>query len=354
MSGKSAVMSVDSASTNVGTDVDIDFEKFRKDANAADLAARRGELGTPSTEDSATSGKKPKETTATETSTESAETEDGSAPSTETAAASEAATTQGKPKTAQTSENRYAKLSRENRELREKLARAEGRQEERDGQRQAQTGTEGDQHTAQPDKKTATAAPPKPKFNDVDDKGAPKYKTFAEFEDARDNWLLEEGARRTQASQTQAQTEQQRKATEQAIDRDWRAKVGEARKKHADFDTVALNVELPVKKGSPVDIFLLSRKSGTDVLYHLGKHPAELDRINAMTPIDQVAELTRIEISLTPTPAKKVSSAPPPVRTVTATSNAGRDEVETALKDDDVGGYIRSQNARDLARRRGN
>jgi hypothetical protein len=59
--------------------------------------------------------------------------------------------------------------------------------------------------------------------------------------------------------------------------------------------------------------------SGPDVAYHLGQNPKEAERISALPPFLQAKEIGRIEAKLAAEPpSKKTSSAPAPIKPVTA------------------------------------
>lgn len=227
---------------------------------------------------------------------------------------------------------------------------------------------------SQPATETRAATPkstPKPKIDDVDTKtGQPKYKSYAEFEDAKDSWLLEEGARKAQETNAKTQREQHQSQVQNAIAQEWGKRTVAAAAKHADFNTVALNPNLPIKQGSIVDVFVLDSDHGTDVLYHLGKNPAELDRIQKLNPIQQARELVKIELKVAgsgasshseddgadaaekPSSAKPVTQAPPPPHQVSGKGTVTKEAVAQAVEDGDSETYIREQNNRDLARRR--
>ncbi len=58
---------------------------------------------------------------------------------------------------------------------------------------------------------------------------------------------------------------------------------------------------------------------GPDVAYYLGANPKEADRIARMSPYLQAKEIGRIEAKLVADPpAKKTTSAPAPIKPVTA------------------------------------
>jgi hypothetical protein len=295
-----------------------------------------------------------------------------SAAASDTAAASEAADTQRERedqqhrKTAATSESRWAKISRENRELREKLARAEGRQEART---ETQTAQQRDaQQTSQPAADAKTGA--KPKIDDVDPKtGKAKYASYGEYEDAKDQWLSDEAVRKFQ--ETSAKTEQQRarEQSERAIGEKMVKKFEGTRAKYADFDQVALNPDLIIPMGSVTDAFLLDSDHAGEVAYHLGQHPEILQGFygdhdlktgrftNKVTPQRQFRALMDIEakfagavVDKTSSSAKPISQAARPPHQVSGTGTVGKDAVEQALEDGDFESYQKAQNAKELAR----
>lgn len=84
---------------------------------------------------------------------------------------------------------------------------------------------------------------------------------------------------------------------------------GEARKKYEDFDDVALNPSITITG----DMFEAAQgESLGDVLYHLGKNPAEASRIAALPSMQQVKEIGKIETKLTAITPVKQSNAPNP------------------------------------------
>jgi hypothetical protein len=60
----------------------------------------------------------------------------------------------------------------------------------------------------------------------------------------------------------------------------------------------------------------MDSEQGPELLYYLGKNPAELSRISAMTPGQAGRELGRLEASLSLPPAKTKSSAPNPINPI--------------------------------------
>lgn len=274
----------------------------------------------------------------------------------ETAAASQTADTQnGKTnqdrnqRTRRQSEGRWRKLSRENRELRERLARLES------GRTETSTSTAQNRDTQQAATAAADAksnAAPRPKIDDVDEKtGQPKYKTFPDYEAAKDQWLQDEAIRKFQETQSKTEKERAHQQAQETISREWGNRCKTAEKDFPDFKEVALNPDLPIKQGSVVDVFILSRPQGAKVLYHLGQNPDLLDEINAMSPIDAAYALSEIEIKVSgrssSSSARTVTQASRPPHQLSGKGTVSKDAVVDAVEHQDQGTYQREQNARD-------
>ena len=286
----------------------------------------------------------------------------------ESAAASQAAETAGektgKPSRSRgQSESRWAKLSRENRELRERLARAEGQHEPAAAQ------TRDSSQASQP----AAAATPKgraePKIDDVDPKtGQPKYADYDEFIRDQRKWDREQAVLEFEAKNATTERERQQRAVQETISREWTRRVTEAEKEMPDFREVALDVDVPVKAGSVVDAFILDSPIGPKVLYNLAKDPDLLERIQGtpvydnkgvltgfrggMNPLAQARELTKLELKLSGSgrvgsSAQPVSAAPRPPHQSSGKGTVTKDAVEEAVKTSDQNTYARSANERD-------
>jgi hypothetical protein len=218
------------------------------------------------------------------------------------------------------------------------------------------------QTAAQPEAKpqTKVEAAPKPKPSDVDAQGKPKFKDWAAYEDARDEWNRGELLRLVDERNTTHQKSREVQEAEKVIAQGFTAKVVEARKKYPDFDAVALDTSLPIKQGSVVDQFIVSRAVGPDVLYYLGQNSEVLDDLLKLNPLDQAEKLFEISQQFKTAapkpvppkpPAKTVTQAPPPPHQVSGKSPTA-DPVEKAVKDGDQAEFSRLENEKILAARR--
>lgn len=91
----------------------------------------------------------------------------------------------------------------------------------------------------------------------------------------------------------------------------------EARDKYDDFEQVAYNPKLRI-----TDVMAETIKAsdiGPDLAYWLGSNPKEADRISRLSPLLQAREIGKIEAKLgIEPPKKKTTSAPEPIRPVSA------------------------------------
>lgn len=297
-----------------------------------------------------------------------------------TAAGSEPAMhTQPEKPSATRTDNRYQKLSRENRELREKLARLEGKDE---GRRETQPQQRDDRQSSQPGAEPKKDA--RPKIDDVDSKtGKPKYATYAEYEEARDRWLIEEG-RRGAREEVQKSTQDRTLAEhERVINEETNRRAAEAKKSYADYEPLVNDLigrkdahgqdEFFYTKGSHLDGYFLDSDRGHDVIYQLAKNWDKHKTIFArdekgrylMNPVRQVRELTKIELALpakgksaaagsssssgssTSSAGKPVSQAPRPPHQTSGTGAATKEAREQAIDDQDQETYRRAANDND-------
>ena len=238
---------------------------------------------------------------------------------------------------------------------------------------------------------TETEAPKatdKPKIDDIDPKTKqPKYKNYAEFQDAKDQWLLDEGVRRGREESTK--TAQQQEFA--AIDKSRAEHVEKLRAAHPDYDQTVKAV-LEAKEadgrspifyttGSHIDNFLLSQPDrGAGLLYHLMKNVSDpaIKAIFARIPdgtryqltnVEQISRLAVLAHTLAGTgtsrpssgtsqqqdpddlsSARPVTRASRPPHQVSGQGTVAKDAVEQALEDGDFEAYQRTQNAKELAR----
>lgn len=100
-------------------------------------------------------------------------------------------------------------------------------------------------------------------------------------------------------------------------------RVAAARERIGDFDTVALNPDLPVNAAMAATIACCER--GPEIAYHLGSNPELAARIAGLDPLSAARELGRIEAQLATAPKRRVTAAPPPLQSLGAGEAPRRD-----------------------------
>jgi hypothetical protein len=87
--------------------------------------------------------------------------------------------------------------------------------------------------------------------------------------------------------------------------------------RYDDFEQVVYNRALPITNVMAETI--QASDIGPDVAYYLGSNPKEAERISRLSPYLQAKEIGKIEVKLADNPpVKKTTSAPPPIKPVTA------------------------------------
>ena len=137
-----------------------------------------------------------------------------------------------------------------------------------------------------------------------------------------------------------------------AIEDSYAEREEEVRNKYDDFDQVAYNPQLRV-----TDVMAETIKSsdiGPDLAYWLGSNPKEADRISRLSPLLQAREIGKIEAKITAEPfQKKTSSAPDPIRPVTAraTTTGVTDTTDPrSTKSMNVSDWIAAERQRQIAK----
>jgi hypothetical protein len=183
---------------------------------------------------------------------------------------------------------------------------------------------------------------------------APKLDQFADYADyqmALAVFVADKRHEERSAAATEASTKASQEAELGKVAESWRSRVDAATKKHPDFVKVALEAPTDIRPGSVIDAFILERETGAEVLYYLQSHKADVARIGALSQLQQVAELLKIEASLAAPPPKHVSDAPEPVPTVGARPTEPSDPIAGAIARGDVAGYRRARREQRLAER---
>lgn len=193
--------------------------------------------------------------------------------------------------------------------------------------------------------------PKRPKMDEFEEYSSYEQ-ALEEYEDKLTDWKVNqriEAEKKAYQQQVQKQTVEQRNAQ---VRKNWEAHLGEAHKRHGDFEEVVRSVELPL---NPVmDGFLLDSAIGPEIVYALCKNVAEAERIAKLSPFACTRELAKLESSISaslqaPQP-KKVTEAKPPPTELSGTNRGAEDEAAAALEAGNFARYAEIMNQRDAAR----
>ena len=159
-----------------------------------------------------------------------------------------------------------------------------------------------------------------------EDADAPKEDDFGSYEEYQRAAIRHEAKMALQAER-EADIEAQRQTEGDLALQQFQIRAEAVRKKHADFDEVVGNQELPISQ----DMLQLMAESdvGADVAYHLGKNPAEARRLAMMPPAMMGREMARLELKMNAQPAPSI---PTPIDTGSNVSGVGESTVPDLSK----------------------
>lgn len=123
-------------------------------------------------------------------------------------------------------------------------------------------------------------------------------------------------------------------------------RVNEAKTEFPDIERRLAAVH--ITEGSPVDAWVMESPLGVKLLLGPLSNVSEVRRIEALPVIAQVRELVELERSLVPAPAKSISDAPDPPRTLGDRATSPVDAVDRAIRSKDVGAFLEAENRREL------
>jgi len=219
--------------------------------------------------------------------------------------------------------------------------------------------------------------PAKPGRNDLDPKtNQPLYATDEEYLDARDKYVAESASRKARADIAKEQNDARVAEQNKIIEKRLQNSLTIAQERHPDFAEV-LKAETKdgktsfkaeavqrIKSNGVLDGWILDSEIGAEILYHLAKNPAEVDRIQALSPFSAARELTKLEEKLAAgeakppekkeepaSAAKPVVVPPAPASSVGGKATAPVDEEAAAIADGDFRRYKKTADAEEHRRK---
>lgn len=169
----------------------------------------------------------------------------------------------------------------------------------------------------------------KPKFAD--------YNDIEAYTEAVTDWKMEQKLAATM--QQRAQQDAKR-----SVEQSYNDRVKEFTKVQPDFQEVLAASELQIS--NPVTELIFESDVGPAIVYYLAENEDETDRINKLSPARQLAEIGKIEAKLskpTTKEAKKLSSAPAPVKPVTGSAPVAKKSMDDPTMSADE--WIKARNA---------
>ena len=138
-----------------------------------------------------------------------------------------------------------------------------------------------------------------------------QFDSYEAFTEALTDWKATQAVQTALQQREAAQRQAEEQRTEQERESTWKQRKADATSRYADFDEVALNEHLPV---SPAMAEVIkSVENGPDVLYHLGRNPAEAARIAALSPAQAAFALGSLAAALQPPTKATPRPVPQPI-----------------------------------------
>jgi hypothetical protein len=185
------------------------------------------------------------------------------------------------------------------------------------------------------------------------------------YDEAMDKYIVELATYEANKAVKADRAEQEKQAHQRAIEQGQKAaqdaykgRVEKAKEKYSDYQAVAESPDIVVS--IPMAHAILQSEHGPDIAYHLGKNPAEAQRIAQLSPPVQLMEMGLIVARLTapaakpevkePAPQKPaVSAAPKPLKPLESKS----DPASKAPQDMSMEEYAEYAKRRDAPKRAG-
>lgn len=190
------------------------------------------------------------------------------------------------------------------------------------------------------------------------------------YEDAiteRAKCFMQAEAAEARANEDKERSAAQVREENVALAKSFNEKVSAAKSKHEDFEQVALKSPcLWMMKDAAgamsvdprmaaVDAYILEPENdGAEILYHLQKNPAEVERLQKLGPLQQVRALVKLEATLQEPAAKAapvVPKAGPPPKVLGKQPAAEVDASRSALGRKDFRAFNRAELDKRIARR---
>lgn len=139
-------------------------------------------------------------------------------------------------------------------------------------------------------------------------------KAVSTYQQKNAQWVSEILTQREQAAAAKQQ-ETHRQAVFNERQQTLKTKMDAGREKYADFEAVAFNPTVPLT--SAMTETIIDADNSADIAYHLGTNPQEAARISNLSPMQQVMEIAKLDVTMA-SKQTKITKAPPPSEPVSS------------------------------------
>lgn len=171
-----------------------------------------------------------------------------------------------------------------------------------------------------------------------------EYSTYEEYLEAKAEYIAEKKVESKMAERDKQEAQSKFDADRTKVVSTWQQKVEVATAKYADYNEVLESVD-HIEIPPALQNAIMESDVGSDLAYHLGKNPAELERIVALKPYAALMELGKIAAKVSQ-PAevqkKQPSKAPEPIKPLSGKATA---DTVAHSPNDDFKTFLRKRNA---------
>ncbi len=161
-----------------------------------------------------------------------------------------------------------------------------------------------------------------PKEDDFDD--------YVAFEDAKAEYRIRKALAEQRVADREASTSKSQASARQEAIELFQDRMDEARDRIPDFDKVVKGAADREIKAHVQDLVVDSEKGGL-LAYYLAKNPAELTKLNGMSPIQAAKAVGALEHRLTLAKPKAATTAPAPAKPVSGATATGPDPSKMSM-----------------------
>lgn len=158
----------------------------------------------------------------------------------------------------------------------------------------------------------------------------PKWEDFEseeDFQSAMVDYRVELKLQQRDQKAQEQQKQQQQQQSQAEMQRVWNERVAAQKAQFQDFDSVVYGSKVPITDAMASAI--MASEQGPAIAYHLGSNPTEAARIAKLEPYAAAAAIGRLETTLTKLEPRKITNAPPPIKTVNGQgSSPGKDPLQ--------------------------